>query len=1036
MKHKLTRYIIAAAFALALAVCLSFAVSADTWPKDYAARVGDIDYVSDTTGNIGGGTFSVVYDSETSTFIYTYTNVDIDNCVVSHIKEPSDNKIEYSVKIVLNGENKFTLHNTSPEIFSSISTSRTDIVEGENGGSIIIDYTASALPDSINVYAGVCMNSKRSRAPVYNYVDMTIKANDYKGETFMYSEYFYNYGTFRAINTSNKDRSAVGHHGKIYNYGVFSLEERSSIICDNQMIIYNGDNTTTPEESKDIIFYIGEGSVLTLFNKFTNPIQNYATMIVEGSITDPENSYDRNFECREYGQLIIKEDAHVVIPEAAFMNNSKLILEENAKIDNITDLIIQDNAEIIADETNDIAITNRLYYTSDVPVDFNFHGTLDSVQFGMNAEVTYANSDLKIGAVVMYMNATFIIAEGETMSLTRNISLNADNNQLRVDGTLNIEENGSIQYFFPSRPPRTRVPVEVNGTINNLGKFYGNDILNKSKDDIFIRINDGGVVNTLTSQDGSKTGSYEFSYWPKVTEDELMTIVDVQSGGTFNLGDGKIDIEIQVWEDGEYKDPIKVENTAGMDIILVADGATVTSGENTDTTLSGECRLTINGSETSDVFGTTAVYIFGDVPEITLESTYNNSLIGIKVNKYALMSDPTTKPASGDWIEFDEKTTTSFELDNGRYYLWFRAESYINTPDESVYLGPIELTVDLTPPVFVGLEEGASYEEFVEFKVDDLTSVSVTANDTQIAPQNGVYIIEGAGTYEIKATDRIGNFSTVNIEITETGIPIIIAPVTPLQPENGTIEMSSTLTSPGTIVTITPTPDEGYELSDIVVVDSTGKAVELTANTDGSFSFEMPFGGVTVAAEFVIPIVEPNPPEPEKITFDDVLESDWYYSEISYVCENGLMNGIGGNLFAPNAALTRAMIVTILSRLDGVESLEGDDWYVNGANWAVENGISDGTMLDANVTREQLVTMIYRYAQYKGVPTTADDCLWAYPDAADVSDWALEAFNWAIDKEMITGRDTGELDPQGEATRAEAAAIIVRYLTPRGLSKH
>ena len=82
------------------------------------------------------------------------------------------------------------------------------------------------------------------------------------------------------------------------------------------------------------------------------------------------------------------------------------------------------------------------------------------------------------------------------------------------------------------------------------------------------------------------------------------------------------------------------------------------------------------------------------------------------------------------------------------------------------------------------------------------------------------------------------------------------------------------------------------------------------------------------------------------------------------------MNGIGGNLFAPNATLTRAMVVTILSRLDGVESLEGDDWYVNGANWAVENRISDGTMLDANVTREQLVTMLYRYAQYKGY-----DCL-------------------------------------------------------------
>ena len=265
---------------------------------------------------------------------------------------------------------------------------------------------------------------------------------------------------------------------------------------------------------------------------------------------------------------------------------------------------------------------------------------------------------------------------------------------------------------------------------------------------------------------------------------------------------------------------------------------------------------------------------------------------------------------------------------------------------------------------------------------------------------------------------------------------IIIYNLTVLESENGSVELSTTVASPGAKVYITAVPDEGCELSDLIAVDGSGKSLTLTPEEDGSFSFTMPSGNVTVAAEFVIPIVEPNPPEPEKITFDDVLESDWYYSEISYVCENGLMNGIGGNLFAPNAALTRAMTVTILSRLDGVESLEGDDWYVNGANWAVENRISDGTMLDANVTREQLVTMIYRYAEYKGYYTDYTEQLWAYPDAADVSDWATEAFNWAIDKEMITGRDTGELDPQGEATRAEAAAIIVRYLTPRGLSKH
>ena len=295
---------------------------------------------------------------------------------------------------------------------------------------------------------------------------------------------------------------------------------------------------------------------------------------------------------------------------------------------------------------------------------------------------------------------------------------------------------------------------------------------------------------------------------------------------------------------------------------------------------------------------------------------------------------------------------------------------------------------------------------------------------------SGDIIIENS-TVETKAGDTMsdiysieGSVSIINSSITaSSGYPAINGKEY-VEISNSTLEVSASLDC------------AIWSPSSVTLTECSGKSLTLTPEEDGSFSFTMPSGNVTVAAEFVIPIVEPNPPEPEKITFDDVLESDWYYSEISYVCENGLMNGIGGNLFAPNATLTRAMVVTTLSRIDGVESLEGDDWYVNGVAWAVENGISDGTMLDANVTREQLVTMFYRYAQYKGVPTTADDCLWAYPDAADVSDWALEAFNWAIDKEMITGRDTGELDPQGEATRAEAAAIIVRYLTPRGLSKH
>ena len=128
--------------------------------------------------------------------------------------------------------------------------------------------------------------------------------------------------------------------------------------------------------------------------------------------------------------------------------------------------------------------------------------------------------------------------------------------------------------------------------------------------------------------------------------------------------------------------------------------------------------------------------------------------------------------------------------------------------------------------------------------------------------------------------------------------------------------------------------------------------------------------------------------------------------------------------------MDRAMIVTVLARLDGVDTTTGGTWYEAGAQWAMSNGISDGSGLDQNLTREQLAVMLYRYAQYKGDDVSAgeDANILSYADAFDVSEYAIPAMQWACGAGIIRGTGDGSLiNPQADATCAEAAAIFLRW---------
>jgi len=251
---------------------------------------------------------------------------------------------------------------------------------------------------------------------------------------------------------------------------------------------------------------------------------------------------------------------------------------------------------------------------------------------------------------------------------------------------------------------------------------------------------------------------------------------------------------------------------------------------------------------------------------------------------------------------------------------------------------------------------------------------------------------------------------------------------------NGTVTVTPAFAKSGTKITITATPNDGYTTDSVTVTRGNGNSVSVTDNGDGTYTFTMPASQVTVSVTFVaieMPWVNP---------FTDVFESDWFYDGVAYVAQNGLMQGVGGGKFNPSGTTTRGMIVTILYRLEGEPTVSQStftdvatgQWYTDAVAWAAANKIVEGYGNNTfgpndDITREQMATILYRYAVYQGYDVRGLANLSGYTDVGTVSDWALTAMRWANSEGLITGRTTTTLVPKDNAIRAEAATIFMRF---------
>ena len=251
---------------------------------------------------------------------------------------------------------------------------------------------------------------------------------------------------------------------------------------------------------------------------------------------------------------------------------------------------------------------------------------------------------------------------------------------------------------------------------------------------------------------------------------------------------------------------------------------------------------------------------------------------------------------------------------------------------------------------------------------------------------------------------------------------------------HGSVTVSADEASAGTRITVTVKPNSGYALDELTVTDAKNKELSVTKRSETTYTFHMADSKVTVEASFTKDSTVQKP----DTRFDDVAKSAWYCKAVDYVAENGIMSGVSAREFAPNAGFSRAMLAQTLYAMSGKPAVKAESafadvaasaWYADAVNWAAKkgyvSGVGEGMFApDASITREQMALILYRYA---GSPDASGMALKEFADGGSVSAYAVDAVRWAVHEGLISGMENNTLAPQGTATRAQVAQILMNF---------
>lgn len=326
------------------------------------------------------------------------------------------------------------------------------------------------------------------------------------------------------------------------------------------------------------------------------------------------------------------------------------------------------------------------------------------------------------------------------------------------------------------------------------------------------------------------------------------------------------------------------------------------------------------------------------------------------------------------------------------------------------------LTIDWSQPtVIINTEDGLTIDASAFAEETDAPKIITVVNEQgeTVAVWNlGTQSVEFEGGFDarVEVSEAAGGAKTVTVRASEAALSALQPTLTIPNAAGGVQQGGSGV----------PSEESGDGVS--FVVTGSGDFVISEAIQETPENPETP---VSPGAPATPPAQdEPDEPEEAEMPFADVAKGDWFYDAVEYTCTNGLMDGVSTTEFNPNGTMTRAMLWTILARIDG-QTVTGESWIETARAWAMAEGVSDGENANGLVTREQFATMLWRYA---GSPAATGNGISAFTDAADVSDWAVGGLNWALEEGIVTGMGDGILAPQGTATRAQAAAMLMRFV--------
>ena len=734
------------------------------------------------------------------------------------------------------------------------------------------------------------------------------------------------------------------------------------------------------------VIYVGNTNVTSGGYWMTDSDGDVTAYTGEGTPTDNYIHYDADTNTLTLHNATIKES--VSTDTSTFIAGAAIgVHNQNGDAELTINL---EGTNTIAEVGKGIYVLAR--YTGEATLNITGDGSLDASasQTGIWVQSNSGNATLTIRNAKVEATGTSTAGYGVNVQ-----SSNSSTAALTVDGG-SLTASGSPGILYDSSgsgtvPKTTALTISNSAIVDARGGGIGAGLLQELKE-----------VSPADESVGIVFDGNQSTVYGDVTLQEDLTVGD---GQTLSLADDSASL-----------------TPGGHNVIL--DGGTLGEGFNLGDSVKYTPTITTTGTTLTDgaegvTYSNTSLAADGDQPITWTWAAVTGSSLppGLELSTSGVISGTPTATGTST---FTVKASNAYGSDSKEFTLTINpAPVLVN----SVTLNKSEttLTVGGTDTLTATITPTNATNQNVTWSSDNESIATVS---------NGVVTAVAPGTATITVTTADGNYTAVcTVSVTHYIPPVPSYLIQLTEVEGGTVTADRAAARQGTEVALTVTPDEGFALASLAVTDFFGNQVDISRNSDGTYSFVMPASQVTVSAAFA----------PAQLPFIDVTEANWYYDEVYYVWANGLMQGTSATTFGPGVDTTRAMVATILWRLEGepasgydmdYSDVAGGAWYAGAVRWATEHGIVNGSegqfYPGGTVTREQLTAMLYRYAQYKGYDLTGGD-LSGFADAGAVSGWAETSLAWAVGQRLIQG-SANQIDPTGSAIRAQLAAILMRFM--------